>query len=246
MPGGDRQGDSVVSAFCRAVEVGSSVLVIGCDRRSPRFTVLLIVLIVSAVLASRTRWSPVVDHSAPDGPGDRPDHPRRAAGVARPSAVDGVDRAWSTSRSRFATSADPGRRSRRCPFVDHLLALAGDHSGLAFLFAVFVGGVGNLLAFVYVSAVVAAHDRTRRLGKRAASRARPGDARRPARRRRAGGLVVVALLRLGRRHPVGDPPTRSATSSCRRPSRSRAHDSGDRAASAARRSCAGIGGGPPG
>ena len=36
-----------------------------------------------------------------------------------------------------------------------MLALAGDHSSLALLFSVFVGGFGNLLAFVYVSAVVA-------------------------------------------------------------------------------------------
>ena len=41
------------------------------------------------------------------------------------------------------------------PFVDALLALVDDHSALAFLFAVFVGSLGNLLAYVYVSAVVA-------------------------------------------------------------------------------------------
>ncbi len=153
VPGGDRQGDSVVSAFCRAVEVGSSVLVIGFRSPVAAFTVLLIVLIVSAVLASRTRWSPVVTTPLRD---DRAigqiirgalriwrDHPLAMAWIG----LVYIPVAFATSLIQVAIQA--------LPFVDHLLALAGDHSSLAFLFSVFVGGFGNLLAFVYVSAVVA-------------------------------------------------------------------------------------------
>src|SRR5262245_47997927 len=59
VPGGDRQGDAVVDAFCRVVEFGSSALVFVL--RSPVVALGLgaMVLLVSVVLASRTRWSPV-------------------------------------------------------------------------------------------------------------------------------------------------------------------------------------------
>ena len=54
MPGGDRQGDSVVRAFCGAVEWGSSALVFVL--RSPVLALMLAVFVMvgSAVLASRS------------------------------------------------------------------------------------------------------------------------------------------------------------------------------------------------
>ena len=76
---------------------------------------------------------------------------------------------------------------QRCRSSTTLLALAGDHSGLAFLFAVFVGGVGNLLAFVYVSAVVARTIERGGLGARPRSRARRETLGRLLVARAAGG-----------------------------------------------------------
>jgi hypothetical protein len=153
VPGGDRQGAAVVNAFCRAVEVGSSALVFGL--RSP-VTALVIgatALILSAALASRTRWAPVVTS---------PLRRQRAMGQIIRAAV----RVWRDHPLAmswvglvylpvaFITSMIQAG-IQQLPLVDHLLDLVGDHSVIALLFAVFVGGLGNLLAFVYVSAVVA-------------------------------------------------------------------------------------------
>ena len=93
------------------------------------------------------------------------------------------------------------------PFVDALLALVDDHSALAFLFAVFVGSLGNLLAYVYVSAVVALTiERGGWRNEPVFARKLDSDPRAPA----AGGAEGRADRRhaddLGRRDPVGDPP----------------------------------------
>jgi hypothetical protein len=173
VPGGDRQGAAVVNAFCRTVEWGSSALVFAL--RSPMVALVtgVLIMLLSAVLASRTRWSPVTT---------TPLRERRAIGQIIRAAL----RVWRdhplammwvglvyipvaliTSLIQFGV--------QQLPLVDHVLELAGAHSGLALLFAVFVGGLGNLLAFVYVSAVVAATldrqawDRSRTLGIDAAT-----------------------------------------------------------------------------
>jgi hypothetical protein len=153
VPGGDRQGDTVVNAFCRTVEFGSDVLVFGLRSPATAVSLLLIVLIVSGVLASRTRWFPVRTVPLRD---DRAigqiircslriwrDHPLVMVWVG----LIYVPVAFATSLIQVVI--------QWLPFVDRMLALAGDHSALAMLFAIFVGGFGNLLAFVYVSAVVA-------------------------------------------------------------------------------------------
>jgi hypothetical protein len=153
VPGGDRQGTAVVNAFCRSVEWGSSALVFAF--RSPVVALFLglLLALLSSVLASRTRWSPVET---------MPLRERRAIGQIVRSAL----RVWRDHPLAmmwvglvyvpvaFVTSMIQ-LGVEQLPLIDHLLDLAGRHSGLAFLFAVFVGGLGNLLAFVYVSAVVA-------------------------------------------------------------------------------------------
>ena len=153
IPGGDRQGDSVVSAFCRGVELGSSALVFVL--RSPVVGLGLgaLLLLVSTMLASRTRWSPVTS---------TPVRAERSIGqIVRASLR--VWRAHPLSMARIGLIYIPialvtsalQAAIQKLPLVDHVLELTGDHSGMALLFAVFVGSVGNLLAFVFVSTVVA-------------------------------------------------------------------------------------------
>jgi hypothetical protein len=154
VPGGDRQATAVVNAFCRTVEWGSSALVFAF--RSPVMALVIGVLAMalSAVLASRTRWSPVSttplrEHRA-IGQIIRAalrvwrDHPLAMVWVG----LVYIPVAFVTSLIQFGV--------QQLPFVDSVLDLAGARSGLAFVFAVFVGGLGSLLAFTYVSAVVAA------------------------------------------------------------------------------------------
>ena len=153
IPGGDRQGDSVVGTFCRGVEVGSSAIVFVLRSPAVGLGLAALLLLVSTMLASRTRWSPVTS---------TPVRAERAIGQiirvslrvwrAHPLAMAWVGLiyipvALVTSMLQLAI--------QKLPLVDHVLDLTGDHSGMALLFAVFVGSVGNLLAFVFVSAVVA-------------------------------------------------------------------------------------------
>jgi hypothetical protein len=153
VPGGDRQGTAVVNAFCRTVEWGSSALVFAFRSPVVALVIGVLAMLLSAALASRTRWSPVAT---------TPLREPRAIGQIIRAAV----RVWRDHPLAmvwvglvyipvaFVTSLIQ-LGAQQLPLVDHLLELAGTHSGLAFLFAVFVGGLGNLLAFVYVSAVVA-------------------------------------------------------------------------------------------
>ena len=123
--------------------------------RSPvvALVTLLVVVVISAFLASRTRWSPVLT---------APIREDRAIGQIIRAAL----RVWRDHPGTmtwvglvyiplaFVTALFQAG-VQELPFVDALLALVDDHSALAFLFAVFVGSLGNLLAYVYVSAVVA-------------------------------------------------------------------------------------------
>jgi hypothetical protein len=152
IPGGDRQGDSVVDAFCRGVEVGSSAVVFVLRSPVVGLGLAALLLLLSTVLASRTRWSPVdttpVRRERAIGQIVRAafrvwrDHPLAMLWVG----LVYIPVALVTSALQFAI--------QKLPFVDHVLELTGDHSGIAFVFALFVGSLGNLLAFVYVSAVV--------------------------------------------------------------------------------------------
>jgi hypothetical protein len=153
IPSGDRQGTSVINTFCRVVEVGSSILVIGIRSPVVALLLLLFAIVVSAVLAGRTRWRPIVT---------TPVRTRRAIGQIIVSAL----RVWREHTlamvwiglvyvpvALLTSFIQVG--VQRLPFVDHVLELVDDHSAIAAMFAIFVGGFGNLLAFVYVSAAVA-------------------------------------------------------------------------------------------
>lgn len=153
VPGGDRFGDDVVRSFCSSVEFGSTWL-----RRSVRSpTTALVTLAIVATLAvatvRATRWRPVTT---------TPIRRSRALGqvaaaayrvwFARPGAMVAIGLisipvAFATAIVEVAVES--------LPFVDRLLELAGTRSEVGVLLALLVGGVGNLLAFVYISAVVA-------------------------------------------------------------------------------------------
>jgi hypothetical protein len=192
IPGGDRPGDNVVNTFCRTVEVGSSALMFAL--RSPVVALGLgaILMTLSVVLASRTRWSPVIT---------TPIRERRAMG----QIVRGALRVWRDHPVAMAwvgliyvplalVTSFVQAGLQALPLADHVLDLAGDHSGLAFVFAVFVGSLGNLLAFVYVSTVVAGtmeRDRWQGRGLMGIDSATLARSMAAALR---GALIVIALL----------------------------------------------------
>ena len=117
----------------------------------------------------------------------------------------------STSRCR-----SPPRSSRsvilRVPLIDGLIDLAGERSGIAALFAIFVGGIGNLLAFTFVSSMVATT-----IDRPWANDGRPCSAMRghPGSLRRLVGAVARSAVDRDRpaglrgRHPVGDSSARA-------------------------------------
>jgi hypothetical protein len=162
VPGGDRFGDDVVRSFCSSVEFGSTWL-----RRSVRSpTTALITMAIVGTLAvatiRSTRWRPVttspVRHDRALG---------QIAGAAyrvwfaKPGVMVAVGLisipvAFATALVEVAVES--------LPFVERLLELAGTRSEVGVLIALLVGGIGNLLAFTYISTVVAhviaASDRT--------------------------------------------------------------------------------------
>lgn len=153
IPGGDRVGDGVVSTFCGAVEVGSTALV--ATLRSPAAAlVTLAVLIGSATfLTRRTRWGPVTT---------RPLVAERRTG----QILRGSWRVWLPNARQMLTiglvyvpvavvTSIVQAGLLAVPFVSDLIDLAGDRSGTAFLLAMAVGGIADVLTFVYVAAAVA-------------------------------------------------------------------------------------------
>lgn len=153
IPAGDRFGDGVLRSFCNVVEVGSSVLTAGLRNPSVFLVGVLVAAIVAIALYRRTTWRPVVVS---------PLIQRRAAGQILRCGV----RVWRSHPAAMLlvglvyvpvtiiTSALQAL-VLTVPFVDGLVDLAGARSGIAVLIALLVGGIGNLLAFVYVSTVVA-------------------------------------------------------------------------------------------
>ncbi|MCB0968933.1 MAG: hypothetical protein KDB37_19035, partial [Ilumatobacter sp.] len=153
VPGGDRLGNDVVGSFCGAVELGSTALT--RTLRSP-VTALVILggIVVAAVwLVRSTRWSPVAL---------RPLRTQRAVGQILRASV----RVWRGSLGTMmaigllylpvaAVTAVVQSIVLAMPFVDDLVGLAGDRSAVALLISVAIGGLGDLLAFVYIAAVVA-------------------------------------------------------------------------------------------
>jgi hypothetical protein len=191
IPAGDRFGDEVVRGFCGAVEVGSSALT--RTLRSPALALVIgALLIVAAVaLVRSTRWSPVTV---------APLRADRAVGqILRASW-----RVWMRSPKEMlligsvfvpvaiVTSAlQAGLLA--IPLVDDVVDLAGERSSIAFLLAIAVGGIAELLAFVFVVAAVA-----RVADERVDSDARmlpsSDEIRRLAGAVGRGTVIVVALL----------------------------------------------------
>lgn len=190
IPGGDGAGDAVVSTFCRAVEIGSTALV--TTLRSPAAAVVVLAGLGTAILllVRRTRWSPVETHPLVAE--------RRTGQILRASG-----RVWVPNARKMlaigvvyvpvaivVSIVQAGIQA--IPFVDDLVELAGDRSGLAFVVPLAVGGIGDLLAFVYVAAAVA-----RLLGERDDGRVVPtlDELRRLlAAVARASAVVLVLLL----------------------------------------------------
>jgi hypothetical protein len=153
IPAGDRFGDQVVRGFCGAVEVGSNALT--RTLRSPALAVVIGALMIFAVvsLVRSTRWSPVTV---------APLRADRAVGqILRASW-----RVWLRSPremlligSVFVPVAIVTSMLQAgvlaIPLVDDVVDLAGDRSGIAFVLAIAVGGIAELLAFAFVTAAVA-------------------------------------------------------------------------------------------
>jgi hypothetical protein len=153
IPGGDRIGDDVIRNFCRSVEIGSSVLTISLG--SP-WVLLLALALVGVVLAAAVRgstWSPVTTS---------PLRSQRAVGqilraswriwLRQPRAMLTVGLVF-IPVAIVTSIVQAGILA--IPFVDQVLELAGNRSGLAFLLSLLVGGIADLLTFVYVVAAVA-------------------------------------------------------------------------------------------
>lgn len=152
IPGGDRFGGSVVSTFCRSVEVGSVAL--SKTLRSPVAALVVMVglLGVGVALARSTRWAPVVL---------RPLRSDRAIGqILRTSW-----RVWLRSPRAMLSiglvylpvalvTAGFQAGLLAIPFFDGFVELAGDRSWLAFILATTVGGIADLLTFLFVLAAV--------------------------------------------------------------------------------------------
>lgn len=153
IPAGDRVGNGTVRVFCTAVDIGSSALTSTVRSPITGLVVLVLVLWLATKVARATTWSPVTTH---------PLRQQRSVGqILRASW-----RVWLTEPRAMlavgliyipvaiATSAVQGALLT-VPFLRGLVDLAGDRSGLAMLLSILVGGLADLLAFVYVAAVVA-------------------------------------------------------------------------------------------
>jgi hypothetical protein len=153
IPGGDRLGNDVVATFCRSVEVGSTAL--NRTLRSPLTTVVVAALLLVALvrLVRSTRWSPVEV---------RPLRAERAVGQILRASV----RVWRRQpRVMLAVgllyapvalvTAAVQAGVFALPFVDELVEVAGDRSGVAFVLSIAIGGLADLLTFVFVVAMVA-------------------------------------------------------------------------------------------
>ncbi len=154
IPGGDTAGNSVVSTFCRSVEVGSSFLAFAFRSPIVALTALAALGFAAIVLARRTRWSPVSTEPIVTRRASRPDRRRSDTGVAQSPTPDAVGR-FHLHPGRLRHDAHPGGHSERCHssmtwWISPVITVGSEHSSQCS-----VGGVGNLLAFVYVSAAVA-------------------------------------------------------------------------------------------
>ena len=152
IPSGDRFGDGAIRVFCESVEVGSTALTSTLRSPATALFALAIVVLLTVLLVRGTAWSPVTT---------RPLRERRAIG----QILRGSWRVWITHpRAMLAiglvyipvtiVTSTIQAGILAIPFVDDVLGLAGDRSGVAFVVSMFVGGIADLLTFVYVVAAV--------------------------------------------------------------------------------------------
>ncbi len=153
IPGGDRYGDTVITAFCGSVEFGSTVLT--ATVRSPSTLLAVVAMLVAIVVLAvrRTTWHPVVTEPVV---ADRAfGQIIRAAGrlfARHPIAMLGIGFVY-VPVGLVTSVIEAGVLA--LPFVDDLLGVAGKHSSISFLLTMLVGGIAEVLALVYVTAVVA-------------------------------------------------------------------------------------------
>jgi hypothetical protein len=152
IPSGDRFGDGAIRVFCESVEVGSSALT--STLRSPIAAIVALALVALLVIlvVRGTTWTPVTT---------RPLRDRRAIGqilrgswrvwLAHPRAMLAIGLIYipvtiATSAIQYGILA--------IPLVDDVIDLAGERSSVAFVVSMFVGGIADLLTFVFVVAAV--------------------------------------------------------------------------------------------
>ncbi len=154
VPGGGTFGDSAIDAFCRAVEGGSGLLV--AVKSSPARVALglLVLVLLARSLIRSTAWRPSVE---------LPVRRRRAAG----QILHGAARIYRSNARAYlwiglvyvpigAVTAASVHLISQIGAIDGLLDLATRNSAVGAVITALLGGLGNLLAFMVVSAVVAA------------------------------------------------------------------------------------------
>ncbi len=159
IPGGGTFGDSAINEFCSAVGWGSGLLVTVKSSPTRVVVALIILLALIRLLVRSTTWRPHVD---------LPLRRTRAAGqILRGAAI--IYRRLARTFLMIGlvyvpvgvVAAAAVHLVGRIGPVDALLDLATRNSVVGGVFAAVLGGLGNLLGFVVVSAAVAATlDRT--------------------------------------------------------------------------------------
>ncbi len=155
VPAGDTTGDAIVNTFCGVVERGSSALITLKTSPLRLLVALAIVVFAGLWLARRTVWDPV---------GVLPMVRRRRAGQIIRAAV-GSYRRRAGVLITFGLVYLPiavvvGATAsvlQVIPLVRRLTALADNATETSVVFALAAGSAANLLAFVAVTAMVAAY-----------------------------------------------------------------------------------------
>lgn len=153
IPSGDRFGNDVIRWFCGAVETGSRALTSTLRSPAVGLSVAALTVIAAVLVARRTTWTPVTT---------RPLRASRATGqilraswrvwLRHPRAMLIVGAVYVPAAMITAIAQ---RIIFAIPFVDDVVDLAGDRSGVAFALTMLVGGIADLLTFVFVVACVA-------------------------------------------------------------------------------------------
>ena len=155
VPSGDSQGDVIINAFCGVVAAGSGALI--TFQTSPLTLVVMaaVLFFVAKWLIGRTVWNEV---SAV------PMVARRRAGEIIRAAADSYRRRAGVLITiglvYLPAAAVVGLLAallQSLPLFRQLTEVSGTASGTGFLFALLVGSLANVMAFVAVNAMVAAY-----------------------------------------------------------------------------------------